>query len=85
MTSSTAAATTASVARGGPIITDDSGSVASKSLASRLDVSLSSLERLFRADTQQDFEQPVWMVVNLQVGCMQQGAKRWIIVDSSRG
>jgi len=35
-------------------------------LAVALGVSVASLERLFRAGGQHDFEQPVWMVVNLQ-------------------
>jgi hypothetical protein len=36
-------------------------------LARELGVTLPSLERLFRAEGRHDFEQPVWMVVNLQV------------------
>jgi hypothetical protein len=36
-------------------------------LVRELGVSLESMERLFTADTQQEFKQPVWMVVNLQV------------------
>ncbi|KIZ05139.1 hypothetical protein MNEG_2822 [Monoraphidium neglectum] len=35
-------------------------------LVRELGVSLESMERLFTADTQQEFKQPVWMVVNLQ-------------------
>lgn len=37
-------------------------------LTRELGVSISSLARLFTADGRHDFEQPVWMVVNLQVG-----------------
>jgi hypothetical protein len=36
-------------------------------LARELGVSVGSLMRLFRADAEAEFEQPVWMVVNLQV------------------
>jgi hypothetical protein len=36
-------------------------------LARELGVSLSSLVRLFTADRSDEFDQPVWMVVNLQV------------------
>jgi hypothetical protein len=38
-------------------------------LARELGVSVGSLMRLFRADAEAEFEQPVWMVVNLQVRC----------------
>lgn len=36
-------------------------------LARELNVSVASLIRLFKADIDVDYEQPVWMVVNLQV------------------
>jgi len=36
------------------------------SLVRELGVTLASLERLFRAEGRHDYEQPVWMVVNLQ-------------------
>jgi hypothetical protein len=39
-------------------------------LARELGVSVASLGRLFRAEAEADFEQPVWMVVNLQVGLL---------------
>lgn len=36
-------------------------------LVQQLGVSIDSLARLFRADADTEFEQPVWMVINLQV------------------
>lgn len=36
-------------------------------LACELGVTADTLSRLFRADAEAEYEQPVWMVVNLQV------------------
>jgi hypothetical protein len=54
-------------------------------LARSLGVSVASLERLFRADGAQDWEQPVWMVVNLQVGWAAGGLVAALHGGSGRG
>jgi hypothetical protein len=45
----------------------DDGTLELPPLAREMGVSCASLIRLFRADADAEYEQPVWMVVNLQV------------------
>eukprot|EP00775_Hariotina_reticulata_P007291 gene7291-7504_t len=51
---------------GGAAAGSDDGTLEVPPLARELGVSCASLIRLFRADADAEYEQPVWMVVNLQ-------------------
>jgi len=51
-------------------------------LLSGLGVSQDSLQRLFTAGCADDFEQPAWMVVNLQVSGMAVLTQHWIVTQA---
>jgi hypothetical protein len=70
-------------AAGGTAAAGDPAADAEPLLARELGVTAASLARLFRADGKHDFEQPVWMVVNLQVrtGCNRRSAN-WFVAQA---
>jgi hypothetical protein len=68
---SSSAAFQVTPAGSGPEQQPQAAAAAAAGLLSELGVSMESLQRLLTADCVDKFDQPVWMVVNLQVGaCM---------------